>query len=686
VRERERYETYMKERAIKAARDEAARVEARRKAEEDAERKRAAEEEFRQRKVRLWVLARWVLGCGGGSDDEQRGCECVTLPVPCVAMLPHMMPQEAERRVAAEMVLRQRAEAALAKAGITGVLVAGTASALAAGSSDGGATGASENGDSAGDGSSVSGEQQQGKVKKGLGLLRRLGSKTALKLMGSSKTLNAAEAGTDDGEEAAQPAMEPQPAAQVPEESYAWYGQQPEPAAEATLARIKAAVAAHAAGARALPPPITGSYALGPCNRVLLGFDGRPLLVAQTGKGVSSATVLLDSAGERLRGPQGETIVMLLDANSMPLVDPHGRPVFVAEEPVTGRLLGVHPDGTIIRVPPYTPTPPASISDASRGSPESGSRSSRHRRSSSHSGSHQRSSSGHRGSSSRHHTSSSSGHRRSGSHGASHNRPAADLREQHHQQAQAAADAAVLAAAAASSSGQSEITPLPNSSSSSSPAKGSSTPDAAPAAAHKAAVDKSKWVPAQLLTGPSGKPLLGLDNRPLIVAVDAQGVPLVEGPNSETLLGPFGAPIKLGVCSDGSLVALDNLCRPLQGGAGGLGVSGWVRSCVLLLVGFQGAAVCGHALTNSGRAIIYVLLVLLLHFQVPTARRALWPSTSAAGPSLTRRAEPSRCLSAPPALSSLTRRPRPQQLHQPAPRVLLPSLASLARLPPFLSR
>jgi hypothetical protein len=72
--------------------------------------------------------------------------------------------------------------------------------------------------------------------------------------------------------------------------------------------------------------------------------------------------------------------------------------------------------------------------------------------------------------------------------------------------------------------------------------------------------------PAELLLGPHGKPLLGVDNRPLIVAVDKEGVPLVRSSEGGVLLGPDDRPLVLATASDGSLVALDSQCRPLTGG------------------------------------------------------------------------------------------------------------------------
>jgi hypothetical protein len=72
-------------------------------------------------------------------------------------------------------------------------------------------------------------------------------------------------------------------------------------------------------------------------------------------------------------------------------------------------------------------------------------------------------------------------------------------------------------------------------------------------------------VPAELLLGPNGKPLLGVDNRPLIVAIDEEGVPLVCSSEGSVLLGPDDLPLVLATASDGSLVALDSQCRPLTG-------------------------------------------------------------------------------------------------------------------------
>jgi hypothetical protein len=93
-------------------------------------------------------------------------------------------------------------------------------------------------------------------------------------------------------------------------------------------------------------------------------------------------------------------------------------------------------------------------------------------------------------------------------------------------------------------------------------------PAAVAAMAHTAAYREGfaeGFVPATLVLGPSGRPLLGLDNRVLIVAVDEEGVPLVEGPEGQPLLGPDSKPLTLAYSSDGSLVALDSMCRPLVG-------------------------------------------------------------------------------------------------------------------------
>jgi hypothetical protein len=72
-------------------------------------------------------------------------------------------------------------------------------------------------------------------------------------------------------------------------------------------------------------------------------------------------------------------------------------------------------------------------------------------------------------------------------------------------------------------------------------------------------------VPAVLLLGPSGCPLLGVDNRPLIMAVDEEGVPLVEVCDGHLLLGSDGKPLQLAYSSDGTMVALDSRSRALVG-------------------------------------------------------------------------------------------------------------------------
>lgn len=334
----------------------------------------------------------------------------------------------------------------------------------------------------------------------------------------------------------------------LPHETYAWYGMKSWPESQAMLASIDAALAelkatiteaaeaaaaaagtpgsggissssfaeyaaAAAAHAARLPPPVVGRYALGPTGRVLLGFDAQPLLLSE---GPDNQAVVLNSQGEALSGPNGEQIALLLGCNGTPLVDPYGRPVMVALQPGTGRPLAVHPDGSIVMVPAC----PASAAAQLSGS-------------------------------------------------------------------------AAVAVAAAAAVGKSGVAPLevldasPSSSikeaqsyapslarSSSNSHVSAATPPAAHGEAAAAgcashAAGSAKMVPAELLLGPHGKPLLGLDNRPLIVAVDEEGVPLVlSAAGGMLLMGPDDRPLVLAVASDGNLVALDSQCRPLTGGPG----------------------------------------------------------------------------------------------------------------------
>jgi hypothetical protein len=526
--------------------------------------------------------------------------------------MPHV--QEAERKYAAEMVARQKAEREAREAEAAAAAAAVAAAAVPEISA------ASEAGESAVGGNSVgfSGEQpgEKSKIKKGMSLLKKaaqkLGVKPSDKSSSSKGAAAAAAAGaaavagfagaaafssstapTDDaaataaaGEDSTSinspadylPAdtsyssvhTEPQvpvEACEAASTMYGWYGLSPSSSSLSALASIDTAVAAYAAAAAAgtdLPPPVTGTYARDPYGGILLGFDGLPLLLSipkgldSEGQGSTEGSaegtevhpVLLNSQGEPLIGPHGEKIVMLLGAHDMPLADPHGRPVFVAETEA-GQLRGVHPDGSIIMVPA-----------AAKGSQGSES----HKQASAAAVASRLVSSG---------SSSASGDVGTGGLG--------PVQQGHYAYGSDSGGSGSIKEASSyapslsrtsirsnlSSTAAAAAAGLPPRAPTGTPVAASPTAAAAaaamaPTAAHRDGFSES-FVPASLVLGPSGRPLLGLDNRVLIVAVDEEGVPLVEGPEGQPLLGPDSKPLTLAYSSDGCLVALDSMCRPLFG-------------------------------------------------------------------------------------------------------------------------
>lgn len=140
----------------------------------------------------------------------------------------------------------------------------------------------------------------------------------------------------------AAPAVDHQP---EPMECYQWYHLPVPPNGSSVLQAVDAAIAAqHDAEASYTAEPLHGVYARGPTGAPLLGFDGRPLLLAQ---GVDGHPVVLDSSGTLLVGTNDEQLILVLDANQQPVVDPASRPVLLAVTE-SGRALGVHPDGSVI--------------------------------------------------------------------------------------------------------------------------------------------------------------------------------------------------------------------------------------------------------------------------------------------------------------------------------------------------
>jgi hypothetical protein len=380
--------------------------------------------------------------------------------------------------------------------------------------------------------------------------------------------------------------------------AYGWYGQPAALTSLATLANIDAALAQqkaaisglaeaaaaasgiqtasqqlagswaeHTAAAIAayeasLPSPAVGRYARSPTGRVLLGLDAQPLLLCD---GPEGQAVVLDSQGAALAGPGGEQLALLLGATGSPLVDPIGRPVLVALQPGSSTPLGVHPDGSIVMAP-------ASGHAASADAPRS--------------------------------TAAAAG-------------------------GVPAAQGPAGAAAGNSLREAGSYAPSLARSSSTSHVSAAAAAAAAPPSGDtnnrsNAAAKSAQLVPAQLLLGPHGKPLLGVDNRPLIVAVDEAGVPLVcSADGGAVLLGPDLQPLVLATASDGSLVALDSQCRPLTGAArrvcfSTLAVQRWWQSisstvsassscawvlgqlcflCLLLMLGASAAAI--HTATRG---------------------------------------------------------------------------------------
>ena len=545
---------------------------------------------------------------------------------PCVTLcLSHA--QEAERKYAAEMVARQKVERE-AREAEAAAAAAAVAAAAAAGPE---VTTASEAEESTVGGSSVgfSGDQpgEKTKKKKGMSLLRkaaqRLGVKPSDKSSSSSKGAAAAAAAaaataagaaaaagfagaaafsssaaptdyaastasagdssiiysTADSSALAEPQV-PIEASDVAPSMYGWYGLSPSSSSLAALASIDTAVAAYAAAAAAgtdLPPPVTGTYARDPYGRILLGFDGLPLLLSITegldsegqgstegsAEGTEVQPVLLNSQGEPLIGPHGEKIVMLLGAHNMPLADPHGRPVFVAETEA-GQLRGVHPDGSIIMVPA-----------AAEGS--HGSNSHKHDSAAAAAAASDRGSSsstfgdvgtGGMGPMQQGHYAYGSDSGGSGSiKEASSYAPSLSRTSVRSNLSSTAAAAAAAAGLPPRAPTGTPVAASPTAAAAAA-AMAAAEPAAVAAMAHTAAYREGfaeGFVPATLVLGPSGRPLLGLDNRLLIVAVDEEGVPLVEGPEGQPLLGPDSKPLTLAYSSDGSLVALDSMCRPLVG-------------------------------------------------------------------------------------------------------------------------
>jgi hypothetical protein len=62
--------------------------------------------------------------------------------------------------------------------------------------------------------------------------------------------------------------------------------------------------------------------------------------------------------------------------------------------------------------------------------------------------------------------------------------------------------------------------------------------------------------PLHILEGAEGEAILGVDLRPLVEAVDEQGLPLARCGARGVLLGPDGRPLQLGWDSEGVLHAV----------------------------------------------------------------------------------------------------------------------------------
>eukprot|EP00775_Hariotina_reticulata_P011358 gene11358-11507_t len=433
--------------------------------------------------------------------------------------------QDAQRAAAAEMVARMKAEQEAAA--MRGSIAAETSEVLEI------TAASSTAGDSVAADSLVGSTKNQGR----LSFLKKLGRKvrpeaTEGRQMALARLDAALAAQTSTITAAMLKAAAAHPAAAETDDSDApgGPGAAVQPAAVPTAA---AAAAALAAVESSLPAPVVGDYARGPTGKVLLGFTSEPLLMAE---GPDGQPVILDSQGNALTGPDGEQMVLLLGSQGTPLVDPHGRPVFVAVDSCTGSRLGVHPDGSIITVPAATAavvlaaavahTPADGSADllTAAAGPDLG-------------------------------ADAISNVKVPDSYA-----PSASCSISM-ESGQSAATTPSAAAAPAEATDQ-----LP--SASQQHPKHLSTP--ALQATEHTGVDAAGGalparVPATLLLGPHGKPLLGVDNRPLIVAVDEEGVPLALNPEGGLLLGPDDRPLQLAFASDGSLVALDSYCRPLSG-------------------------------------------------------------------------------------------------------------------------
>uniref|UniRef100_A0A383WHY1 NodB homology domain-containing protein n=1 Tax=Tetradesmus obliquus TaxID=3088 RepID=A0A383WHY1_TETOB len=573
ARAKERYEEYVKQKAQEEVARREAEAAAALKAAQDAQRRQLAEEAFRKR-------------------------------------------QEAERAAAAELRLARDQEEAAARA-------AAAVAAISGGEISPADTEAPLARDSASVTSSVSGDKRKKRLP---GLFRKLSNKLSSKKASSSSAAEgsaaaagvaaaaaaalageaaaAAAAGDADAAESSQRASAagvPAAAPATPDTSvrggafgaaaaansghsssvhmpgsftglagvaYGWYGQPAALSSLSTLASIDAALtqqrtaiselaeaaaaasgiqlstqqqlagswAEHTAAAIAayegsLPAPAVGRYARSPTGRVLLGLDAQPLLLCDGPEGQS---VVLNSRGEALLGPNGEQLALLLGATGSPLVDPIGRPVLVALQAgssSSSKPLGVHPDGSIVMVPASQHAAAAAAVAALTNSAAAGLAAAAADAAAGSSG----------------------GHAVQGSAAAA---AGNSLRE-------AGSYAPSLARSSTTShSHKSPAAGTPGSGGSPTAITSSQSPPPPAAAAAAGAVG---MVPAELLLGPHGKPLLGVDNRPLIVAVDDQGVPLVCSSEGAVLLGPDDRPLVLATASDGSLVALDSQCRPLTG-------------------------------------------------------------------------------------------------------------------------
>ncbi|KAF8067289.1 RRP45A [Scenedesmus sp. PABB004] len=405
------------------------------------------------------------------------------------------------------------------------------------------------------------------------------------------------------------------PAAQQPgAPAYGWYGRPPPHGALAALAAVDGALAAQqaalaaataaaaassapgaspaelaaagvAAHNAALPAPPVGTYARGASGRVLLGFDGRPLLLTEAAPG--QPPVLLDGDGAAVTGPRGEQLALLLGARGTPLTDPIGRPVLVALDARRGRPLGVHPDGSIILVPRPPPAPPAGPAQAATAPP--------------------RLSSGDGEGAAE----AAAGASAPPPHGAEPSDESGSIKEAGSYAPSLARTSTSAGAGSTPPSGAGSVAAEPAGAPQSSPLAGCGGGDD-----DGVDDDEGGAVPAELLMGPHGMPLLGLDNRPLIVALDEAGAPLARARDGAPLLGPDGTPLQLAHASDGSLVALDSLCRPLTGPDG--------RPRVVAL------DACGRPLVDgeTGRPVLLVLGPNGLPEAAAPSRRISWAGSA----------------------------------------------------------